>query len=269
MKYTVVTTFNEAGLKQYGQRMINTFEQHWPKEVELVACTENCQPVITQSNVRTYNLLRLSNPLNTFIERHRNNPRAHGLDGPPDVFNPNKSFRWNAVRFAYKIYSIALVANYTSGGWLVWLDADTCTHSDITQEDLNRLCPPTSMISYLGRGENYHSECGWVGYNLNHPETRNFIQELVGMYNQDRIFELEEWHDSYVWDVVRRRYQDKNNFYNLSKVIPKAGKAGHPFINSELGRFMDHLKGARKQQGRSHKKDLVTTRNESYWQTLP
>lgn len=267
MKYTVVTTFNNQGLKQYGQRMIDTFEQYWPKEIELVACTEHCQPVITNPNVRTYDLLKLSTPLNTFIQRHRNNPQAHGLDGPPEVFNPKKSFRWNAVRFAYKIYAISLVANYTSGGWLIWLDADTCTHSNITTDNLAQLCPADAMISYLGRGENYHSECGWVGYNLDYPETRNFIQDLVSMYNQDRIFELPEWHDSYVWDVIRRKYQTQNQFYNLSGTLQKPGRAGHPFINSELGQFMDHLKGDRKKEGRSHQKDLITPRTESYWQS--
>lgn len=125
------------------------------------------------------------------------------------------------------------------------------------------------MISYLGRGENYHSECGFVGYNLDHPATRNFITELTDMYNQDRIFELPEWHDSYVWDVVRRKYQTTNPFYNISGTLPKTGRAGHPFINSELGRFMDHLKGSRKTQGRSRSRDLIAARPEHYWQNQP
>jgi hypothetical protein len=268
MKYTVITTFNSQGLKQYGQRMIDTFEKHWPAEVDLIACAEHCHPVITKQNVKVYDLLQLSTPLNTFIERHRNNPQAHGLAGPPEVFDPKKSFRWDAVRFAYKIYSIALVSNYTSNGWLIWLDADTFTHSNITIADLERLCPASAMISYLGRGERYHSECGWVAYNLDHPETRKFIMELKDMYNQDKIFDLPEWHDSYVWDVIRRKYQSKNQFYNLSPALQKPGRAGHPFINSELGRFMDHLKGTRKTQGHSHLKDLISSRTENYWKSL-
>ena len=169
------------------------------------------------------------------------------------------------MRFAYKIYSIHLVANYTSGGWLIWLDADTCSHSAISTTDLARLCPNTAMISYLGRGENYHSECGWVGYNLDHPQTRNFIADLTAMYNTDKIFDLPEWHDSYVWDVVRRLYHTQNQFHNISNSHTN-NRAGHPFINSELGKFMDHLKGERKKQGKSHAKDLVTPRQESYWQ---
>ena len=41
MKYTVITTFHDQGLKHYGQRMIDTFEQHWPAEVDLVIYAEN------------------------------------------------------------------------------------------------------------------------------------------------------------------------------------------------------------------------------------
>lgn len=265
MKYTVVTTFNADGLKEYGQRMIDTFEQHWPAEVDLIVCTENCTPVVSRSNTKIYDLLQLSSPLNAFVERHRNNPLAHGLAGPPEVFDPRKSFRWHAVRFAYKIYAVSLCANYTSSGWLIWLDADTVTHSPIGLSDLDSLCPSDAIIGYLGRGEKYHSECGWVAYNLDRPETRTFIQDLRAMYDTDRIFELEEWHDSYVWDVVRRRYQTQNKFYNLTSTMPKPGRAGHPFINSALGKFMDHLKGSRKQEGRSRPHDLIVARSESYW----
>ena len=163
-------------------------------------------------------------------------------------------------------FSLCLVSNYTSGGWLIWLDADTITHSPIQLEDLDRLCPTDAMICYLGRGEKYHSECGWVAYNLDHPNTRPFIQDLRSMYDTDRIFDLPEWHDSYVWDTVRRSYQDQNQFYNLTTTMPRPGRAGHPFINSDLGRFMDHLKGSRKQDGRSRDRDLVVSRPEMYWQ---
>lgn len=248
--------------------MIDTFEQFWPAEVDLVVCAENCRPRMQRPNTQVYDLLQLSSPLNSFVERHRNNPLAHGLAGPQEVFDPRKSFRWNAVRFAYKIYAISLVANYTSDGWLIWLDADTVTHSPVQLDDLQRLCREDAMITYLGRGERYHSECGWVAYNLNYPATRDFIQDLRSMYDSDKIFDLPEWHDSYVWDTVRRRYQPQHVFYNLTTTMPGAGRAGHPFVNSELGRFMDHLKGARKITGQSRSTDLTHPRPEPYWQAL-
>jgi hypothetical protein len=268
MKYTVITSFHQDGLKQYGQKMVRTFENCWPTEVDLVVCTENCEPEITRTNTRIYDLLSLSANCRAFVERHRNNPMAHGQAGPPEVFNPRKAFRWNAVRFAYKVFSVALAANNTSSGWLIWIDADTHTHSPVSVEWLTQVCPQDAMITYLGRGEKYHSECGWVAYNLDHPETRNFIQDFVGMYNTDRIFDEREWHDSYIWDVIRKRYQDSNKFFNLNPSYNDKGLAGHPFINSELGRYMDHVKGDRKEYGHSKPKEVVSHPDHPYWQQV-
>jgi hypothetical protein len=268
MKYTVITSFHEEGLKQYAQRMVSTFEQNWPSDVDLVICAENCRPQITRQNTQVHDLLDVSANCRAFVERHRNNPLAHGQAGPPDVWNPKKAFRWNAVRFAYKVFSVSLCANNISSGWMIWIDADTHTHSPVPLSWLDQVCPQTAMISYLGRGEKYHSECGWVAYNLDHPETRNFIADFVNMYNTDRIFDEREWHDSYIWDVVRKKYKDTNEFYNLNPSYNDKGLAGHPFINSELGLYMDHVKGDRKNYGHSKPKEVVSHPDHPYWQRV-
>lgn len=268
MKYTVITTFNQEGLEQYGQRMIDTFEAYWPAEVDLIVCTENCKPRTSRPNTRVHDLLNLSAGLRTFVERHRNNPLAHGQDGPPEVFEPKKQFRWDAVRFAYKVYTVGLCEKEIGPGWMIWLDADTHTHSKVSLDWLGAVCPDDAMISYLGRGENYHSECGWVGYNLNMENARNFIREFVSMYDQDRIFQLKEWHDSYVWDQVRKKFQPDNKFFNLNPSGNDKGLSGHPFINSELGRVMDHVKGQRKLTGMSRPKEVIVHRDHPYWQKV-
>ena len=170
MKYAVVTTFHAAGYQKYASKMIDTFLQNWPKEVDLIICAEDCKPVTRRSNTRVYDLLALSSNLRVFIERHRNNPKAHGEAGP-ESYHPKKKFKWDAVRFCYKVYAQALCADKIDSGWMIWIDADTVTHNPITIENLEKLCPNDAMISYLGRGENYHSECGWVAYNLDHPQT--------------------------------------------------------------------------------------------------
>ncbi len=268
MKYTVITTFNQEGLDTYGQRMIDSFEQFWPHDVDLVICTEKCQPRISGSNMRSVDLLVNSPGLRGFIQRHENNDLAHGRAGPPDVYNPRKQFRWDAVRFSYKVFSVALCASMIKDGWMIWLDADTRTHSSVDHSWLSRVCPEQSMISYLGRGERYHSECGWVAYNLNHAETREFIDRFVGMYQQDEIFNHREWHDSYIWDEVRRSYQDRIRFHNLNPDLDTKGLAKHPFINSELGRVMDHAKGDRKQQGHSRRCDIQQHTDHPYWSSI-
>jgi hypothetical protein len=193
---------------------------------------------------------------------------AHGQAGPPEVFNPRKQFRWDAVRFCYKVFSVALAETMISDGWLIWLDADSHTHSAVPLDALKTLCPRDSMISYLGRGESYHSECGWVAYNLDHPATRSFIRQFVGMYISDAIFQEREWHDSYIWDVARKQYQNQHRFHNLNPEPNNKGLAGHPFINSELGRYMDHVKGQRKNQGQSKPKEVILHQDHPYWQQV-
>ena len=49
----------------------------------------------------------------------------------------------------------------------------------------------------------------------------------------------------------------------------KERRARHPFINSELGQYMDHLKGYhRKAQMTSRRRDLTTKQTHPYWKTL-
>lgn len=268
MKYTVITTFHDVGLKQYAQKMIHSFEQNWPAQVDFIAFAENCTPEVTRSNTRVVDLLDASVELRDFVHRHRNNPLAHGRAGPPEVFNPRKQFRWDAVRFCYKVFAVATAEKMTSDGWLIWLDADSHTHSPVPMSALETLCPADSIMSYLGRGEKYHSECGWVAYNLNDPATRSFIRDFVGMYTSDAIFQEREWHDSYIWDVLRKRYQDSHRFHNLNPASDGKGLAGHPFINSELGRYMDHVKGDRKTLGHSKAKEVIMHKDQPYWQRV-
>lgn len=268
MKYSVITTFHQAGLEQYGQRMIDTFEKYWPGNVDLIVLAENCTPKTTRPNTRVVDLLAASSDLRSFVNRHENNPLAHGRAGPPDVFNPKKQFRWDAVRFCYKVFAKSVALNMIDSGWMIWIDADTITHTSMPLQFLDTICPSNNMISYLGRGEKYHSECGWVAYNLDHAECRQFVHDFVNMYNTDAIFKQQEWHDSYIFDVLRKQRQDRCYFHNLNPSPDNKGLAGHPFVNSELGRYMDHVKGDRKQQGHSKPKEVVMHQDHPYWQKV-
>ena len=50
MKIAVVTTFHEKGLKDYGQKMIDSFCKNWPEEVTLHIYPEQCNPAISNHN---------------------------------------------------------------------------------------------------------------------------------------------------------------------------------------------------------------------------
>jgi hypothetical protein len=268
LKISVVTTFHEEGLKIYGQRMIDSFCKTWPVEVKLYVYPEKCNPVINDHSRITLINLDSVEELTKFKNKWRGVPKANG-DVSKDPIrskrrDAGKGFKWDAVRFAHKVYAIFDCARQTDSDILIWMDADTYCHSPITMEHLMKLCPTDKDLCFLGRKGKF-SECGLYSLNLRTEQTRNFLFEFQRMYDQAEggIFLLDEWHDSFVFDAVRIK------FPFLKQLDWSAGLItgeGHPLINSEWGAYLDHLKGSRKKLGKSKREDLVVKRTEPYWQ---
>ena len=268
MKYAVVTTFNDAGRAKYGQKMIDSFCEKWPEEVTLHIYPELCNPAIRNHNHVTLKRLEEVEELMKFKEKWKNVPKANG-DVSADPIrsrrkDAGKGFKWDAVRFAHKVYAIFHCAKETDADILVWMDADTICHSPITKETIQRLIPADKDLCFLGRKGKF-SECGLYAMNLRSPAVQKFLEKFQWMYDcaELGIFTLEEWHDSFVFDVVRRN-STLNELDWSSHLITGEG---HPLINSEWGAYLDHLKGGRKDLGRSKPQDLKVRRKESYWQT--
>jgi len=274
---SVITTFHKAGYEQYGKRMIQTFLQNWPKTVKLYVYAENCNVTETADNLIVKDLHQASPELVNFKNKWKSVPKANG-----DVSNDpirsrrkdsGKGFKWDAIRFAHKVYAIFSCANECDTEWLMWMDADTICHSPITEKDLNRMLPGKQDLCYLGRRGKY-SECGLYALHLPHTETQNFLKEFQRVYDQAEqgIFQMAEWHDSFVFDEVRKRFPNLKQHNWASHLIdlrPRPGMStgeGHPLINSEWGAWLDHLKGGRKKTGMSHRDDLKVPRPEPYWQ---
>jgi hypothetical protein len=263
MKYTVVTTFNARGYETYGRRMINTFLSNWPSNVMLIVYAEGCIVTETAPNLIVRDLDQVPD-LTEFKNKWRNVPKANG-DVSQDPIrskrrDAGKGFKWDAVRFAHKVYSIFDCARNTNGDWLLWMDADMVCHSPITVERLDQLC--TADLCFLGRQGKF-SECGLYAMNLRSASTIAFLQEFQRFYDDAErgIFTLDEWHDSFVFDAVRQHTSCQERDWSSHLITGE----GHPLINSEWGAYLDHLKGDRKHLGRSTNKDLKIKRSERYW----
>jgi hypothetical protein len=79
---------------------------------------------------------------------------------------------------------------------------------------------------------------------------------------EDGIFKQDEWHDSFIFDVVRKQLVLNELDWSGHLITGE----GHPLINSEWGAYLDHLKGSRKKYGKSLAADLKVKRKEGYWQ---
>ena len=267
-KFAVVTTFNDRGRSLYAQRMIDSFCQTWPKEVTLYLYPENTNPQVPDHNqIRLVDLATGVPDLKTFKDKWKDVPHANGdISGVPRLASrkdSHKPFKWDAVRFAHKVYAIFHCAKNCDADVLIWMDADMVCHSPITLDQINSLIPEDRDICYLGRKGKF-SECGLYSMNLRSEQTKSFLREFQRMYDnaETGIFYLDEWHDSFVFDAVRERMPFLQTLDWSSGIITGEG---HPLINSQWGAYLDHLKGDRKTQGKSHQKDLRIRRTENYW----
>jgi hypothetical protein len=130
------------------------------------------------------------------------------------------------------------------------VDADSVFHNPLTLDFIKEhIYKENSMMTYLGRGSLY-SECGFLSWNLKHKDTKNYFEAMKKMYNEDLIYKEKEHHDSYIWDLVRIRFEKE---YNTSNINIGDEADGHVQARSVLGQIYDHVKGpGRKLQGFSN-----------------
>ncbi|MFO1155097.1 MAG: hypothetical protein U1E42_15765 [Rhodospirillales bacterium] len=276
--FAAVTTCHAEGWQLYGRDMVESFLRYWPPSVSLYLYAEGFAPDLTDPRVVWLDLLGECPELVAFKERHRENPMAHGTQARHrwevkvrirnPLFRVRKvedwgcGYRWDAVRFSHKPFAIFDAARRATTDVLFWIDADIRVFADVPLSFLEAVMPPDCFISYLRRPR--FSECGFVGYNLRHPGTRVFLAEFERLYTTDALFKEREFHDSFLFDVVRRRLEGRHCAgYDIGQGIGDEG--GHVFVNSPLGQYMDHMKGERKAEGRSRESDLIVTRDEDYW----
>lgn len=267
--FAVCTTFNEKGYEKYGKRMIKSFINTWPVNVKLFVYAENVNVLETAENLIIIDSHKTNQPLVAFKEKWKNIPEANGdissISHLSNRRDSHKKFRWDAVRFSNKVYSVFKCANESQADALLWMDADMFCHSPITYEKISSLCPEDIELGFLGREKKF-SECGIYYLNLKSENTKQFLKRFQHYYDnaEEGIFKLSEWHDSFVFDAVRKEFNLKE--LNWSAGLIKG--EGHPLINCEWGAYLDHLKGERKNLGKSLKTDLIIARNEKYWNTL-
>ncbi|MCV6639299.1 hypothetical protein [Candidatus Albibeggiatoa sp. nov. NOAA] len=255
---TIVTSFGSNGYKKYGRRFLETFIEHWPDTISLVVYHEE-QPDFQHPRIEYRSLWDIEYVV-PFLDKISQDDRAKGLiekDGQKMY-----AYRFDAFKFSRKVFAI-YDAVKKHQGILAWVDADVITHSPIPNDFLTSLLPNQCYVAYLGRPNKY-SECGFMAFNTMHKSNTLFMEVYRNCYLRLGFYDLAEWHDSFIFDHVMRLIPVPA--HNLSPNIHE--ESSHPFINSVLGNYMDHLKGPQaKTDGRSDDAELVLQKQQSYWQT--
>lgn len=251
MSFCAVSTFNADGLALYGDRMMETFCRSWPREVALRVYSEGWERDGRRCGIPDRLIiedLAESSPwLPEFKERHSG--------------RKFRNYRFDAVRFSHKVAALCAADGVTVADYLIWVDGDVVTHSPISLDDLAELAPKgDEWIAWLDRVRVY-PECGFYIINRRHPRHCGMMAKFEGMYSEDRLFSLSEWHDSFVlWEVVKRAGVG-------AKSLSGAGdRTNHPLVNGPLSRWFDHAKGDRKKVGRTPKHERKIKDGAAYWQ---
>jgi hypothetical protein len=251
---------NEILYNQYGRNMINDFHNVSGLDVKLCVIFEGPVPYHAFRNEKI-DIIQMANPEHDkFTKYFGHLHQARGLTIKLSKDNKKADLVWNyrfdAIRFSFKIFSIIQAINLiTTDEPFAWIDADIRCLQKFNSEDMKPFLPEGSeLMSYLGRDNHPYSECGFLGFNAQHPKCLEFLTRMKNIYTSGEIFSLTEWHDSWIWDYVRNEYESQGiNFKNISGA---ARTLEHPFINCGLGKYFDHLKGAqRKADGHSSESD--------------
>lgn len=241
-----VTAFHPEGFKQYGHRLIESFEQY--------ACDFDIHIYASDMSDSRYSGNIASNAvwheqfdiqeLSSFLYRHKDNDHVHGL-------KPNSSwkqrdlvagynYRFDMHKFSRMIYVMWAEAHRDPSGRMVWLDGDCVLREDLPEDFLNRSLPDGYAYSYLGRAKKY-SETGFLVFNL--PEVFPILDEWASFCTSDSFLKQPEQHSAFLFDRARELYADIKG-YNLTP-----NGSGHPIYDCFVGEYIMHLKGDRKYKG--------------------
>ncbi len=224
MKIKTITTWNNNLYKGYAHRFEKTYK--WPFELKVYNEDKDLFDKIPQCKA--------------FVDRNKDRYKYTSWE------ERTNDFIKDGVRFCYKVYSYTYSIMTEDADGLICIDADSVFYKSIDEDWVKKhIHRDDCMMTYLGR-PNY-SECGFLYFNLMHPLTIEFAKEMQDMYNHDLIYKEKEQHDSYIWDVVRKRFEKRGvKNYNIGD-----DKVGHVQARSVLGPIYDHTKGQRKIKGKS------------------
>jgi hypothetical protein len=250
-KVTVVTSFSEDGWHRYAKEMIESVDKYWSKDIKVKAYYHDFDLMEfnpPESNNIEYRYLNELEELRDFKESHK---EYDGTMGGKTTY----SYQMDAIKFCHKVFAIGECAftqraSEKNPDWLVWLDADTITKQPVTMENFQACLDDSVSLVHLGRKHMSYSETSFIGMNLNHQTTIDFIGDFLGAYLSGEVINYREWHDGFIFERLLTIYKAhglkfKDWTGHVEELVSKT-KGQQAFEMFPLGLLMEHQKGDRK-----------------------
>mgnify|MGYP003635281965 CR=1 FL=1 len=244
MKNYIVTSLNKELLNEYAHNFLETYLRYnIPADLYVyVEDDVSNYSEYSNSSIKFINLFEQDAECEAFVKRHAKKQAVN--------------YKVDAVRFCYKVFAQYLGAK-NSGRRMYWIDADCVFVKPIPEKWFEEVLN-NSMVAFFDR-PNFYSECGFIGYDTQHPECYNFLNEFRRLYVSDDIFNFKEYHDSYIFDRVRdwasvslwnSAYSTSTN-YSETKLGNPEGDLHIMARDPQVSPYIDHKKGPRKSQEHS------------------
>lgn len=227
----VFTTSSKQGFEDFGYRWLEG-RKLWPKGTEFLYYTEGFSVDCPGKDVSEIHELQ------AFKSRHQ-------VYRAPD-------WRFDVVKFA-NIAFAGYDALYDHPGLGMRLDADCVTYEPIPEGLIESLIGDAAIATYQRVG--MYSEIGIYICNGSHPKHKEFWDCYRDWYVTDKFKKFSMWHDCIGFD-----YAVKATNTPIANLSGEHGKSLHPQALSELGKYVDHMKGHRKAMAQSP---------ENKWRALP
>jgi hypothetical protein len=220
-----VTTFSDAGYEKYARTFLQSCDKFLDATIDMVVYVDNVDP--GTKRVQTRQLESCAPELTQFKQRN--------------AYRDSTEFKYSAIRFSHKVYAMCHAARTMDCDMLVWLDADTEMLSPVTPQTFLSKLDAGYFVAYLDRMPVY-TETGFLAFDMRCAHAQEFFNRMQAYYDTDAVFDLDQWHDCYVFDAVRTQMQSEGKIQGFN-VAPPVRK-NH--FNMLFKGTMIHYKGDRK-----------------------
>tara|TARA_R110000822_G_scaffold1244_8_gene5590 strand:+ start:8842 stop:11187 length:2346 start_codon:yes stop_codon:yes gene_type:complete len=240
-----VTSFSADGYEQYAKNMLLSVIANWKSDLKLIAYYHDFPKELVKDLPKSP-LIEYRN-LNDVKDMLDYRERMKKYDGTAEGKTPY-NWRLDALKWCHKIYALTDLSLEISevdikGGWLIWLDADTVTHTPLSEERLLPMLPEKAEVVHLGRKDVDYSETSFMAFNLDYETPHYLLADLRGCYDIGEVISYREWHDGFIFERLLNIYKAHGmRTHSLS-----AGISGlDAFGQSPLAQYLKHYKGALK-----------------------
>ena len=279
-RHAIITSMSVDYFEKYGKKMLNSFNRYCRStripifvfSEEYTRLYDSFQYFIQDEGIEAF-LVNLGDISRNFLSFYSISSKSTILKGIRKDNTINKLSNINLwCRPLYSMLEGYLLLE-PHFEFVHWFDADVIAF-DYFEEVLDSTLPAGHLMSSLPRESqasiDFNIETGYVGFNAKRKTTKKLVEYIVNYTNTFKFLELNDWNDCTIMARGLSLFAAENSMaindvlLDLAYYVPN--EINHRFIYSHLlGSCFDHLKGDRKNIGKSHViyKNLIN--HHKYW----